>query len=381
LKARLADVRDEDPLSARAPDAASRSRAAVAVICVLAAAVGALRLHYCAALPVNTGDITRHLYTGLVVWKHGLASAGQPLVSAFPGAHGVAWAGMHYNYPVVTLAWFTMLSAIMPTIFFAKLSLTALEGVNSWLVTRITGSRWLGLLYWTMPASVWWVSHEGQFEPVQAFFTLAAMTAFSAAPLWSGALIALAIQSKVTALFLIPLFVWRSWHRGTWKHWSLGLLLGFVPTLLAQTRYDAVKAGFFSGPSMAYNPYYWNPWNQLSWSWHPEWLIVWVQVATYGALVAILVAACVTRKPIDYLAPFAFLAACKATVQAQFWYLVLLPSFLVPLRDRRRRTIALVAVIALEPVSLVQMVSGPFGFTVGNYHGSTTPFTKLTLPD
>ena len=371
---------DDDSFSANVSDATSRSWTSIAWVCVLACAVGALRIFYCMVLPVNTGDITRHLYTGLVVLKHGLATAGHPLVSAFPGAAGVAWAGLPYNYPIVTLTYFTTLAAIMPTIFFAKLSLTAVEAVNAFLVVRITGRRWLGLLYWAMPASVWWVSHEGQFEPLQAFFTLAAMTVFSSSPLWSGALLALAIQTKVTALFLVPLFVWRSWHRGKLMPWFGGLVLGIVPTFLAQTQYKAVKMGFFLGPAMSYNPYFWNPWNKLYWAWHPNWLIVWVQVATYGAIAALVATAYFTRKPIDYLAPFTFLAACKAAVQAQFWYLMLLPTFLVPLRNRRIRTIALVAIIALEPVSAVEMISGPFGYTVGGYYGDTTPYTKLSVP-
>jgi hypothetical protein len=125
----------------------SASWAGIVWVSVLAIAVAALRFYYCTVLPVNTGDITRHLYTGLVVLKHGLASAGRPLVDSFPGAGGVAWAGLPYNYPIFALTFFTALAAIMPTIFFAKLSLTAVEAVNAILVSRITGSRWLGFLY------------------------------------------------------------------------------------------------------------------------------------------------------------------------------------------------------------------------------------------
>jgi uncharacterized membrane protein len=58
-----------------------------------------------------------------------------------------------------------------------------------------------------------------------------------------------------------------------------------------------------------------------------------------------------------------------------------LPTFLVPVRNRKVRAIALVALIALEPVSLVEMIGGPFGYTVGGYYGDTTSFTKLKLPD
>src|SRR5882672_5573126 len=141
------DNLDDDSFSAKAPDATSRSWAGAALLCVSAVAVAALRIYYCSQLPVNTGDITRHLYSGLVVLKHGLASAGQPLVSSFPGAAGVAWAGLPYNYPICALTFFTAIAAIMPTIFFAKLSLTAMEGINALLVTKITGRRWLGLLY------------------------------------------------------------------------------------------------------------------------------------------------------------------------------------------------------------------------------------------
>lgn len=208
------------------------------------------------------------------------------------------------------------------------------------------------------------------------------MAVFALSPMWSGILLAFAIQTKVSALFLIPLFLWRSWNRGSLKQWSAGLVLGTIPTFLAQTKFKAVKAGFFTGRSaLFYNPYYWNPWSPISRAWHPTWLTVWVQIATYAAILALVLAVYHTRKPIDFLAPFAFLAACKASVQAQFWYLILLPSFLVPVRHRKVRAIALIALIALEPVSAVQIVSGPFGYTVGDYYGTTTPYTKLSVSD
>jgi len=50
-------------------------------------------------------------------------------------------------------------------------------------------------------------------------------------------------------------------------------------------------------------------------------------------------------------------------------------------RNRQIRAIAQVAILALETVSITQIISGPFGYTVGDYQGSTTPYTKLTLSD
>lgn len=104
---------------------------------------------------------------------------------------------------------------------------------------------------------------------------LASMAVFALSPMWSGILLAFAIQTKVSALFLIPLFLWRSWNRGSLKQWSAGLVLGTIPTFLAQTKFEAVKAGFFTGRSaLFYNPYYWNPWSPISRAWHPTWLTV-----------------------------------------------------------------------------------------------------------
>ena len=57
----------------------------------LVAAVACLRLYYCACLPVNTGDVLRHLAWGCVVNESGYAAADRSLADNRPAAGWVAW--------------------------------------------------------------------------------------------------------------------------------------------------------------------------------------------------------------------------------------------------------------------------------------------------
>jgi len=105
----------------------------------------------------------------------GPAAVGHALVELDPKLGWVAWSGLAYNYPVVALLFFTGIAKLSPTIFFVKFALTFIEAVNTAVIFRYTNQIWLALLYWASPISIWWVSHEGQFEPLQNLFVLVAL--------------------------------------------------------------------------------------------------------------------------------------------------------------------------------------------------------------
>ena len=77
----------------------------------IALGVGAFRLYYCAQLPVNTGDIVRHLVYGFLVNQDGLGMAGKTLLEVNPLYASVSWSNLPYNYPSIPLFFFAAIRA------------------------------------------------------------------------------------------------------------------------------------------------------------------------------------------------------------------------------------------------------------------------------
>ena len=273
-------------------------------------AVAVLRLRHCSELTANTADIVRHLLYGLLVLDQGASAAAVPLAAWSDAWPPAPWIGLPYNYPVLALGFFTGVAAASPTIFFAKLALTAVEAVNAVLVAKVTEERWLGLLYFACPASIWWVSREGQFEPLQNLFALVALLLLRRGRV-GGAFVglALAIQVKVTALALLPVFVAIAWrqHRGRAPVGAAAFVLGFVPTALACTAYPAVAQVFSFSAPLSYNPYFWNPAADL-FAWNPGWLIAANEGASYGIGLALVVLAIRSDDRAAYIAPLLWIA-------------------------------------------------------------------------
>ncbi|HSY18821.1 MAG TPA: glycosyltransferase 87 family protein, partial [Candidatus Acidoferrales bacterium] len=247
-----------------------------AILLLLFAGVAGLRLFYCSKLPVNTGDILRHIYYGLFAAKLGPAAVGHALVELDPKLGWVAWSGLAYNYPVVALLFFTVIAKLSPTIFFVKFVLTFIEAVNATVIFRCTNQIWLALLYWASPISIWWVSHEGQFEPLQNLFVLVALLTLKKRSRLAFVLLALAVQVKLTAIFFVPCFVLVAWRERPQDLPAVlvAFVLGFAPTLLAGFYYPVTAQVMSTAWSTICNPYYWNVYRHEMFTWNPTWLIV-----------------------------------------------------------------------------------------------------------
>ena len=363
----------EKPFWNRVPRSAWNGFFAVLVLGVLG-----LRLYHCAQMPAHTGDILRHLLYGLLVNRVGLSSAAHSLVEFSPAFANISWAGLPYNYPALTLLFFSLVAAILPTLFFARLCLTLLEGLSAIFIYGTTGERWLALIYWASPLSIWWTSREGQFEALQNVLVFLALYLLKRRPALAFVALGLAVQVKLSALFLLPLFILA--ERGNGPRQVLVGLGGFVtsmaPTAFASLYYPALAQMKYSAP-LLYNPYYWNFLNRAMFSWNPNWMI-WVdQIGSYGIL-ALLVAWFLRSKDrAAYLAPIAFLLACKWHKNVQFWYMQLFPSFALPISERRLRLALFLALPLLDIYSLAMLWYGPLYLTVGGYYGALTPFTHL----
>ncbi len=362
-------------------------RIATITLVLVATAVAALRYHYCTQPPANTRDVVRHMVYGRLVAERGLAIAGQALSQMDPPIKMVTWSNVPYNYPIVTLGFFTLVSALSHTIFFAKLALTVIEAINACLVYLCSGQRWLAVVYWASPVSMWWVSREGQFEPLQSLFALAALYLLPRTPAVAFALLALAVQVKLSAVLLLPLFL-LSVVRGGWAALlpaAAGFGLAITPSVIAlwyyPVRYYPLIAHVlrYNAPEV-YNPYYWNVAARGVFGWNPPWLIAANQASTYGMLLVLSWLALRTRRPVQFVAPLAFLVLCKLHTNAQFWYMALLPSFLLPIENRTWRFWLIALVPLLDVHSFAEIVYGPFGYTVGDYYARLSAFDSIWIP-
>jgi hypothetical protein len=327
-----------------------------------AVAVGALRLYECARLPSETGDIVRNLLYGLAVNAHDFSSAGDSLVSLSPRWAAVPWGQFPYNYPPVTLAFFALIAAISPTVFFAKLTLTAIEGINACLIARVSGSRALALVYWLSPLSIWWISKEGQFEPLQALFMLLALSAAASRPFLAGLLVTLGTSTKATAAAMAPWLLGEAVRarRNALALSLAGLVLGSLPIAFSQWSYAGVSNLLHYSAPLVYNPYFWNPLAPMFAN-HPFWQNAANETASYGFLIALVALAWRDRRVLPYLGPIAFIVFCKVHTNVQPWYWTLLPAFLMTVPDTRWR-FALVALCPLLDLnSVYELVHGEIG--------------------
>jgi len=329
--------------------------------------VGLVRVYMCLQTPVNSGDTARHLLHSLHVLAQGLSAAGVPLQELDPDLTGSTWSAFPYNYPPITLAFFVLVGIVAPAVTTAKVALTLIEACNAWMLSRLTGKSWLGLVYWASPVSIWWVSHEGQFEPLQAAFMLGALLALRRRPVLAAVLLGLGIQVKLTAVLLLPWMAVRIWRGHRARAWIAAgaFAAAFAPTLLAMHWYPVIDAVASTFGTLRYNPYFWNPWAAGIFGWNPPWLVAANAVSTWAVLCVLLWFGWRSEDRLAYLAPVLFLLMLKVSSLAQFWYILLFPAFVAPIPDRAVRDWLVVMTPLMDVRSLVQIVWGPFGFTVG----------------
>jgi hypothetical protein len=154
-----------------------------------------------------------------------------------------------------------------------------------------------------------------------------------------------------------------------------------LPALVAGIWYPVVQGILGIASSVRFNPYYWNLFDDAIFRWMPPWLRVVNALASWGVLAFMLVQAARTRAWLAYGGAIVFLSLVKVSALAQFWYLLLVPAFVMPVERASDRLDVRLCLLALVPLldvySLVELVAGPFGWVeVGIYEGLSafTPF-------
>lgn len=348
------------------------------VAATIAAAIAVLRIHECTLLPLETGDIARNVLYGAATLRDGFAAAAHPLTDYSAEWAGVSWSRFPYSYPPLAQAFFALVAFFSPTIFAAKLALTAIEACNAWLIRRISGSATLGLLYWSSPLSIWWVSREGQFEPLQAVFCLIAIAAARRSAVVAGLALALAVLTKATGLALLPWLTYVIFSAGgapAIGKFALGLLLPCIPVAVAEASYGAVSNVFKYGTLLIFNPLYWNLKAEMFTGERP-WQLALGQLGTYAYMGVLGWLAVRSRAILPYFAPLVFIAFCKTHQNIQYWYLLMLPAFLMTVPDRRARF----ALVALCPLLDLNSTFELFGYLRDQhtFHGLPSAFSTYT---
>jgi hypothetical protein len=257
------------------------------------------------------------------------------------------------------------------------------EAINALLVGVMSRDRWLALIYWAAPGSIWWISREGQFEALQSLFVFLTFLLLKRSPRLACVALALAVQVKLTAILLMPLVAWTVWKALRTEAWqaAAAFAAGFTPTAFALIFYPAVKQLRYSAP-LTFNSYYWDVFTHKMFGWVPPWVIAANALASYGIVALLLFALVTSRKGrLPYLAPLLFLLVCKVHRNVQFWYMCLLPSFVFPIPSTRLRWALFLLIPMLDLYAIAMILADrALYFSVGTYYRSFDPFTRFQLP-
>lgn len=336
------------------------------------------RLYLCLQPPITSTDLLRNMGFGKEFWKYGLTIYNYPTehFAGTPYAH--IWASTHYTYPALAILFFALVSKIWPALFFGKLVLTAIEGLNAFLIWKISDDHLLALLYYISPASLWWFSRDGQFEPLGILFGLIALYLLSRRPQWAYLNLALAIQTKYTPVFLLPYFVRKKigWREG------LFFIGGFIPSILFTLRSEYIFRIFTPDYKGKCNLYAWNIFDAEKMCFNPSWLVVANALLTYGILVLCLVFAvrCLRSLSKDrlstlnssalslgtkgrvfqYLGLALFIIFLKSRHWTRSWYFPTIPLFALTIEEPRERRLFF-SLSLFEMVALHSLLIAPFG--------------------
>ncbi len=347
----------------------------------LVAAATIYRLYLCLQPPITSTDLLHNIGFGKEFWKYGLTIYNYPARHFIGTPYAGLWPHQHFIYPALSMLFFAFLAKIWPALFFGKLVLTAIEGLNAFLIWKISGDRLLALLYYISPASLWWVSREGQYEPLVVLFGLTALYFLSRRPQWAYFNLALAIQTKYTPGFLLPYFLGK---KTGWKE-GLFFIVGFIPSILFILRSEYVFRIFTPGymPTNC-NSYTWNIFDADKLCGTPSWLVVINAVLTYGILILCLAFAIrrilMVRQAhhngpwksrvlnslkggqvFEYLGLVLFIIFVKSIGAAGFWYIPTMPLFVLPIDKPRQRRLFF-SLALFEMAALHNLLIGPFGW-------------------
>ena len=124
-------------------------------------------------------------------------------------------------------------------------------------------------------------------------------------------LLGLAVQTKVTAVLLLPLLLVHAARRGARPclEAAAAFVVSFLPTVVSLAYYPSVGQLVRYSAPIRYNPYYWDLLDPSIFAWNPRWLVGADAAASWTLIAVLVVAAARARDArVAYLAPLAFAA-------------------------------------------------------------------------
>jgi hypothetical protein len=320
------------------------------------------RLYLTTQPPINSTDLLRYIGFGKEFWTYGLT-----IYNYTPRDFGVTpysnlWPDLQFIYPAMAMLFFAAVAAIWPSLFFARLVLTLLELANGLLITRITGDKLYGLFYFLNPVSIWWISHEGQYESLITFFTLLALLHLTLRTAWSYGWLGLAIQAKYWPGVLLPYFL----NQDRRLRPLVIFAIAFVPSLFFILFSDYIFH-IFGSQVMATNcnAFVWNLLDDTRTCGTPMWQLIINAVATYGVLLVVLAGIVLDRRNperwLTYVALLAFIVYYKSITWATSWYLLMFAILAIPIRRPWIRW-AVLLLSFVEPIAWAGIFGAPIGW-------------------
>jgi hypothetical protein len=246
---------------------------------------------------------------------------------------------------------------------------------SSFLIARET-SPIFGLLTFSAPIAVWYVSHEGMYESIVALpVILSIVAARRRRWLAAGICWMLALQLKQFAVFVAPFFVAEiislenDARKGEIIRFLSGTAIVFLFVLPFYVRTPDIWIRPLQTQAYRFNPFHWQFWTRSAFHWMPAWLIRWNAVATGLFIVLGTIYIFRTRSATDSLHAvplLGFWTSVKSAAWAQFWYGILTPSFALTMTNSRRLLLAIFVIHWLQCGRSLALLSGP-AFGVAEY--------------
>ena len=323
--------------------------------------VALLRIYFCTQPPIETSDLYRHLgfcshfleFPKTFYWL---------VPTDFPDEFwSDFWSEQGYIYPPLALLFFTFFGTLGIGLFWVKLTLTLCDLGSALIIGRVT-SKWVGLLVFSAPISIWYTSHEGQYESlVTLFMVLSIFCARSGRWRLAGAAFMLALQTKQLGILLAPYLLFEIWHRTRPRQiraargFSIGFIGALIPFLpFYYWRHDLWLLPLQNQGNLL-NPFYWPiSCSELSMAHFDEcsdFRVLWDFVVSFTpiALLGLFLArGHFFRKLPQTLPTLGFWVMIKSVAWVMNWYMLILPGCSFALWRYRRLFIVLLVIYWLQ---------------------------------
>jgi hypothetical protein len=318
-------------------------------------AVLALRILFCTQPPLDTTDLFRHL--GFTSHFYENPQGFYYLKPEYFSGElwALNWPETVYIYPPLTLLFFSFFGKLGIGFFWVKLALTFCDVLTTILIGKSTS--WVAsMLIFAAPASIWYTSHEGQYECLTNLLVVLSIL-FARLGKWkcAGAFFMLALQTKQLAIFIFPYLIFEALIRPSRQRVSafFGMIHGLNIIFLVFLPFYYWRHDLWllplKGQIANCNPFFWPVvWNQTSmishFGEHPQ--IFWNSVVTMLPLCLIallLIQGNFWRKLPQVLPLVGFYSLLKSLSWAMYWYMNMVPGFALAI-SRYKLTMILILI-------------------------------------